>query len=188
MNRKLIVVTAPSGAGKTTIVKHLLDNINDLAFSVSATTRNKRPDEVEGVDYYFMNVSSFQTLINEDAFVEWEQVYEHQYYGTLKKEVERLWALGKYIIFDIDVKGAINIKKIYKDKVLTIFVKPPNKEILINRLKNRKTENPESLKARITKAEVELLYEDKFDYVLINDDLTKAFKEAEKVVFKFLIG
>ncbi len=188
MDKKLIVITAPSGGGKTTIVKHLLNTIENLAFSVSATTRPKRQNEIDGIDYYFMNVENFQKLIKEDQFVEWEQVYENQYYGTLKKEVERLWSFGKYIIFDIDVKGALSIKKLYNKQVLTIFVKPPSKEILINRLKNRKTEKQESLDIRIKKAEIELKFENRFDYVLVNDDMLNAFKEAEKVVFKFLVG
>jgi len=188
MDKKLIVVTAPSGAGKTTIVKHLLDKIPDLAFSVSATTRPKRQSENEAVDYYFINVDTFLQLIKDEAFVEWEQVYENQFYGTLKKEIDRLWSLGKYIVFDIDVKGANNIKKIYNKQVLTIFVKPPSKEILINRLKNRNTEDQKSLNARIKKAELELQFENKFDYVLVNDELERAFNEAENVVFKFLVG
>ena len=183
---KLIIVTAPSGAGKTTIVKHLLKTYDNLAFSISASTRSKREAEVEGKDYYFMDVEKFRSLINRGAFLEWEEVYENQYYGTLKSEVERLWAEGKHVVFDIDVKGAINLKMVYPGSTLTIFVKPPKPEVLAERLKRRQSESEESLQKRITKANFELTFEEKFDVVLINDDLGTALKEAEWIIEKFV--
>ncbi len=183
---KLIIVTAPSGAGKTTIVHHLLEQFGELAFSVSATNRGKRAHEKEGEDYYFLSTPEFKRLVAEGAFLEYEEVYDNQYYGTLKKEIERLWSLGKCIIFDVDVKGATNIKNAYPDESLSIFIKPPSKEILFERLKNRKTETPESLKKRIQRAAEELTYENKFDTVVLNDDLSKALVHAKELVSNFL--
>ena len=183
---KLIIVTAPSGAGKTTIVHHLLSTFDELAFSVSATNRGKRDHETEGVDYYFLSTPEFKHLISGGAFLEYEEVYDNQYYGTLKRELERLWALGKCIIFDVDVKGATNIQKAYPGESLSIFIKPPSKEILLERLKNRKTETPESLKKRIARASEELTYENKFDTVIVNDDLSKALAQADTLVGNFL--
>lgn len=183
---KLIIVTAPSGAGKTTIVHHLLKQFDELAFSVSATNRGKRDHEMDGKDYYFLSTPEFKRLIEEGAFLEYEEVYDNQYYGTLKKEIERLWSLGKCIIFDVDVKGATNIHKSYPTESLTVFIKPPSKDILMERLKNRKTETPESLKKRIARATEELTYEDKFDKVIVNDNLDKALKEAFDIVHSFL--
>jgi guanylate kinase len=183
---KLIVVTAPSGAGKTTIVHYLLNTFENLAFSVSATTRNRRQNETEGRDYYFISADEFRKLVGQGAFLEWEEVYENQYYGTLKREVERLWSEGKHVVFDIDVKGALNIKKIYPENTLTIFVKPPSPEILFERLRKRKSESEESLQKRIAKAAYELTFEDRFDYVLKNDVLEEALKKAETVVAAWL--
>ena len=183
---KLIIVTAPSGAGKTTIVHHLLDKFDELAFSVSATNRVKRAHETDSVDYYFFSTDDFKRLVTEGAFLEYEQVYENQFYGTLKLEIERLWSLGKCIIFDVDVKGATNIQKAYPTESLSIFIKPPSKEILFERLKNRKTETPESLRKRIARATEELTYENKFNKIIVNDDLEKALSQAEKMVFEFL--
>jgi guanylate kinase len=183
---KLIIVTAPSGAGKTTIVHHLLKTFGNLAFSVSATNRIKRAHETDKVDYYFLSTDELKRLITEGAFLEYEEVYDGQYYGTLKKEMERLWALGKCIVFDVDVKGALNIQKAYPKESLSVFIKPPSKDILLERLKNRKTETPESLQKRITRANEELTYEKRFNKVIINDVLEPALKEAEKITRAFL--
>jgi guanylate kinase len=183
---KLIIVTAPSGAGKTTIVHHLLNTFDNLAFSVSATNRAKRAHETDGVDYYFLSTDELQRLIIEGAFLEYEEVYDNQYYGTLKKEMERLWTLGKCIVFDVDVKGAVNIQKAYPKESLSVFIKPPSKDVLLERLKNRKTETPESLKKRITRASEELTYENRFDRVIVNDVLETALKNAEKITRSFL--
>ncbi len=183
---KLIIVTAPSGAGKTTIVHHLLTKFDELAFSVSATNRGKRDYETNGVDYYFLSTPEFIHLISEGAFLEYEEVYDNQYYGTLKRELERLWSLGKCIIFDVDVKGATNIQKAYPGESLSIFIKPPSKEILLERLRKRKTETVESLKKRIARASEELTYENKFDTVIVNDDLAKALAQADTLVGNFL--
>ncbi len=182
---KLIVFTAPSGAGKTTIVRHLLKKFDSLAFSISATTRERRPHEQDGLDYYFLSPEKFKALIDQNAFVEWEEVYENQFYGTLKSEIERLWAAGKHIVFDIDVKGATNIKRQYPSETLAIFVKPPAPEILFERLRERGTESEANLRKRISRAEEELTYENKFDVILVNDILEDALQGAERLVQQF---
>jgi guanylate kinase len=180
---KLIAFTAPSGAGKTTIVRHLLETYKEkLAFSVSATTRAARSHEVHGKDYYFLSLEEWNQKIEAGDFLEWEEVYENQYYGSLKSEVTRLWDLGKWVVFDIDVKGAMNIKKEYGDAAITVFVKPPSPEILFNRLRNRKTETEASLKKRIARATEELTYESRCDLVLLNDDLEQCLKDAERLI------
>lgn len=184
--RKLVLFTAPSGAGKTTIVKRMLQIFDNLAFSVSATTRPKRVHEIDGKDYYFLDTQAFQNRIQAGAFVEWEEVYAGTFYGTLKTEVERLWQLNKDVVFDVDVQGALHIKNTYPEQTLAIFVKPPSKDVLFDRLKARQTENDETLKERISKAEEELKFENKFDYVLVNDVLETAVKEAEHVVRTWL--
>ena len=183
---KLLLITAPSGAGKTTIVRHLLKTFDSLAFSISATTRPKRHYEEEGRDYYFLNQEDFEAIIEKDGFVEWEEVYPGRYYGTLKSELERLWAENKNIIFDIEVKGATNIRNAYPDNSMAVFIKPPSLECLIDRLKGRNTENEDTLKDRIERAKEELLYENKFDKVVVNDDLEKALLDAEIIVKEFL--
>jgi guanylate kinase len=183
---KLVIVTAPSGAGKTTIVRHLLSTFDQLVFSVSATTRSKRDYEVEGKDYYFISQEAFRQHIAQGDFLEWEEVYDNQFYGTLKSEVARIWNAHLQIIFDIDVKGALNIKKSYPHDSLAIFVKPPSAEVLYQRLKGRQTETPESLQKRLARAEEELGYKDKFDHVLVNDTLEHALEESERVVRDFL--
>lgn len=183
---KLVIFTAPSGAGKTTIVKHLLSRLDNFAFSVSATSRPKRDYEVEGQHYYFLSPTEFRRRIENDEFMEWQEVYDGQYYGTLKSEIEKLWDAGKHIIFDIDVKGAYNLKQNYTGHALAIFVKPPSTEILYERLRKRGTETPESFRKRVKRATLELSYEDKFDYVLLNDDLQQAVNEAEQVVLDYL--
>jgi len=183
---KLVIVTAPSGAGKTTVVRHLLKTFDCLAFSVSATTRKPRPNEKEGVDYYFVSRGQFSQLVKEQAFVEWEELYPGQCSGTLVSEIERLWAAGKNILFDIDVKGAANIKKAFPEHSLAIFVKPPSEAVLFERLRRRKTESEESLGNRISRAKIELTCEKEFDIVLVNDVLQIALKEAEQLVGTFL--
>jgi len=183
---KMLVFTAPSGAGKTTIVRHLLKSYEKLDFSVSATNRKKREKEIEGRDYYFLDTAAFKSKIADEEFVEWEEVYDDQFYGTLKSEIDRLWALGKHIVFDIDVRGATNIKKLYQDQCLAIFIKPPSINVLINRLKKRDTETVESLNKRITRVKREMLYEQTFDKVLVNDLLEVSLKEAELIVEDFL--
>ena len=182
----MLIFAAPSGAGKTTIVHHLLDTFDSLAFSVSATTRPRRAHEVNGKDYYFISPEEFREQIRQDAFAEWEEVYENLYYGTLKSEIQRLWNAGKLIVFDIDVEGAMNLKKQYPKESLAIFIKPPSLNILTERLRQRKTENEESLQKRLNKAVKELDYENKFDLILVNDVLVDALKEAEHIVRDFL--
>jgi guanylate kinase len=179
---KLYVFAAPSGAGKTTIVQHLLSKFNHLAFSISATTRPKRDHEVDGKHYHFLSAHDFRQKIKDDAFVEWEEVYPNRYYGTLKSEVRRLWDLNKDILFDIDVKGALNIKNCYPKECLTVFVKPPSIDTLIKRLKLRNTEDTDSLKTRISRMKEEFSYEKEFDYILINDILDVALTEAERII------
>ena len=184
---KTIIFTAPSGAGKTTIVHHLLNKYPDkLGFSISATTRNKRENEKNGKDYYFLSHKEFKDKIKNNEFLEYEEVYENQYYGTLLSEVQRLWNEGKTVIFDIDVKGATKIKNYYGDNCLAVFIAPPSVEKLIERLKNRGTESAESLKKRIARVKREMKYKDKFDTVLINDDLETAKENAEKIVLDFI--
>jgi guanylate kinase len=187
-SRKMIVFTAPSGAGKTTLVKHLLDSYEFLDFSISATTRTKRPHETEGKDYYFLTPEEFKRRINADEFIEYEEVYEDQFYGTLRSEVDRIWDSGKAIIFDIDVKGAKNIKNLYGDQCLTIFVRPPSLEVLISRLTARATETEESLRKRIARIREEVTYEPIFDTVVVNDLLEVAKKESEYLTENFILG
>ncbi|HAV28296.1 MAG TPA: guanylate kinase [Saprospirales bacterium] len=184
---KMVIFTAPSGAGKTTIVRHLLKRYkNQLGFSTSATTRDRRDHEVDGKDYYFLSLEKFRQKISDGAFVEYEEVYRDQFYGTLKSEIERIWSLGKHIIFDIEVKGATNIKSIYGDECLAVFIKPPSFSILVERLKNRKSETQSSLSKRISRMKKELSYESSFNEVLVNDLLTVACKEAEIMIESFL--
>jgi len=184
---KLIIFSAPSGSGKTTIAKHLLAINPQLGFSISACTRDKRGRmEEDGKDYYFLTPEAFKKKIDNNEFVEWEEVYPGAFYGTLKSEIERIWALGKTVIFDVDVKGGLNLKKFYKDKALAIFVKPPSLEVLEQRLKDRNTESPESISGRLFKVKFELSFEHKFDVTLVNSNLQIAFAEAEKLVNDFI--
>jgi len=183
---KSIIVCAPSGAGKTTIVRHLLKTFPILAFSVSATSRQPRKGEIAGIHYHFISAENFRNKINTSDFIEWEEVYPDQYYGTLRSEIDRLWNTGKHVIFDVDVEGGVNLKRIFGDRALAIFVRPPNLEVLEERLRARGTETEESLQKRLTKAERELSYESKFDTTVINDVLSVTCKEAEEKVKKFL--
>lgn len=186
MEGKLIIFTAPSGAGKTTLVKHILKTRQDVAFSISATTREQRYGEVNGMDYYFISAAEFKEKIKKGEFLEYQEVYENQFYGTLKSEITRLWGMGKHVLFDIDVKGAVNIKKAYQDKALTVFVKPPSREILFQRLRDRRTDDENSIQKRIARVTEELTYEERFDKTLVNDDLAQAKSEAETIVKGFL--
>ncbi len=183
---KLIIFSAPSGAGKTTLVHHLLNTRNDIDFSISCTTREKRPNEEHGKDYYFISVEEFKNHIALDAFAEWEEVYPNNFYGTLNKEIERVWEMGKTVVFDIDVKGGLNLKKKFGDQALAIFVQAPSIQELKNRLTSRNTESPEKLQMRIDKAEEEMQYAKDFDVIIVNDNLEKAKKETEQVVSDFL--
>ena len=183
---KLLIVTAPSGAGKTTIVRHLLSAFPQLQFSVSATNRERRPMEINGRDYYFIATPRFRELVDNGAFLEWEEVYTDQYYGTLRSEVDRILKAGRAVIFDIDVRGALNLKKTYGDKALAIFIQPPSLETLIERLNRRKTEDPGSLKKRIERATEELTFKDHFDRTVVNDDLPQALAETDAMVREFL--
>ncbi|UBZ16004.1 guanylate kinase [Flagellimonas marinaquae] len=184
---KLIIFSAPSGSGKTTIVKHLLNQPElNLAFSISATSRPRRGKEKNGVNYYFMSVSQFKRHIKDGDFLEWEEVYRDNFYGTLKSEVERLWAEGKNVIFDIDVSGGLRIKKKFPEKTLAVFVKPPSVDELKIRLKKRSTESDDKINMRIAKASVELATAPQFDKIIKNYDLNVALDEAHKLVAEFL--
>ncbi len=186
MDGKLFIFSAPSGSGKTSIVKELLKRIPNLEFSVSACSRPKRPHEVHGKDYYFISADEFRKKIEADEFLEWEEVYKDHFYGTLKSEVNRIWAKGNHVIFDVDVVGGLNIKEQYQDKALSVFIMPPSMEDLKNRLQNRETETPETLKKRLDKAEFEMEFASRFDVVIINDSLSDAIDEAERKVKTFI--
>ncbi|WP_026703669.1 guanylate kinase [Flavobacterium soli] len=186
-NGKLLVFSAPSGSGKTTIVKYLLAQKElHLDFSISATSREKRGDEVDGKDYYFLSAEAFQQKIKENAFVEYEEVYKDNYYGTLKSELDRIWNEGKHVIFDIDVIGGLEIKRQFPDKTLAIFVSPPSVEELERRLRFRQTETEEKIQMRLAKAEREIAESDKFDVILKNYDLENAKTDAYKLVSDYL--
>jgi len=183
---KVLIFSAPSGAGKTTVVHHLLQHFDNLSFSVSATSREKRGKEIDGKDYYFFSPQEFKSKIENDEFVEWEEVYHNKYYGTLKSEVERIWKSGKHIVFDVDVEGGINLKKIFGDKALAIFIKAPDIQHLERRLQARLTESEESIKERVAKATIELEKAPQFDIILLNDKLKDTFEKAEKIVSEFI--
>ncbi|MBW7844670.1 MAG: guanylate kinase [Bacteroidia bacterium] len=185
-NNKIIIFCAPSGSGKTTIVKHLIASNNRLAFSVSACTRKQRANEVNGKDYYFISMQEFKDKIANNEFIEYEEVYDGNYYGTLKSEISRLWEQNKVIIFDVDVIGGLNLKKYFGDAALAVFVKPPNIKVLEERLRFRSTETEENLQIRIKKAITELSYEHMFERVLLNENLDKTFIEAEQLIHDFI--
>ncbi len=186
MQGKLLILSAPSGAGKTTIVRHLLKKFPNLEFSISACSRPKRNNEVHGKDYYFLSVDEFRSRIDNDQFIEWEEVYSGSYYGTLKSEIERIWAKNNVVVFDVDVKGGINLKKIFGDKALSVFVMPPSIDALKQRLERRNTETEESLNKRVGKAAEEMTYANQFDRILVNEVLETAFAEAETIVKNFI--
>ncbi|MFB6319351.1 guanylate kinase [Saccharicrinis sp. FJH54] len=183
---KLIIFSAPSGSGKTTLVKHVLSKGFNLEFSISATSRNPRGTEENGKDYYFLSPEEFRKKIDEGAFLEWEEVYSNTFYGTLKSEVDRITANGNNVVFDVDVVGGLNIKSFYGERALAVFVQPPSVEELEKRLESRGTDDAETIKKRIDKAEQELSYAGKFDVIIINDNLDEATKETEKILRNFL--
>lgn len=183
---KLVIFSAPSGAGKTTIVHYLLNKLPELEFSISATTRECRGDEVNNQDYYFISTEDFLHKVAKHEFIEFEEVYSGTFYGTLKSEIERIWRAGKVVVFDIDVEGGLRLKKKFGDQALAIFVQPPSLEVLVQRLSGRGTDTAEKLKERIDKAGKELGYADKFDVILPNNDLRTACEEAEELVEGFI--
>jgi guanylate kinase len=183
---KSIIVSAPSGAGKTTIVHRLMTEIPALAFSISACSRSARPMEQEGKDYYFLGVEGFKKAIENQEFIEWEEVYTDHYYGTLRREVQRLWDEGRVIIFDVDVVGGLNLKALFKEHALSVFIKPPSVEILEKRLRARETESEERIALRIKKSAWELSQAESFDVCILNDDLEKAVSDAKIQVKRFI--
>lgn len=185
--QRIIVIAAPSGSGKTTIVKRLLKDIPQLSFSISAATRAPRNNEKDGVDYHFLSIDKFQQLIAEDAFIEWEKVYEGKYYGTLKSEIDKIFSKGNCPILDVDVLGAVNLKKQFGEKVLSIFIKAPSIEILKERLTNRGTDSPEIIAERVAKATYELGFENQFDKVVVNDNLEAAIAQTKEIIKTVMI-
>lgn len=186
MAGKAIIFSAPSGSGKTTIVKHLLKNNTDLGFSISASTRDKRGrKEQNGMDYHFLSPEEFKAKIDNDEFIEWEEVYEGNYYGTLKEEIQRIWNDGKNVIFDVDVKGGLNLKKYFGEKALAIFVKVPSLEVLEKRLRERGTESHASLSQRLFKAKFEMTFQNRFDVALVNEELDHSLAEAQRLYDEF---
>ena len=187
-NNKVIIFSAPSGSGKSTIVNHLLSKYPFLEFSISATSRAPRGQEMHGKEYFFFSTEEFERLISQEAFVEYEEVYKGSYYGTLKSEIERIWAKGHTILFDIDVKGGVNLKKIFGDAAMAVFVKPPCVEELRKRLIGRGTDTPEAIEKRVAKAAEELTYEKYFDVILVNDRLDESLAEAERLIDSFVLN
>lgn len=186
MTGKIIIITAPSGAGKTSITRYLLKKYPNLAFSISAATRPARGNEKSGVDYYFMTTEEFQEKIQHNEFVEWEMVYEDKYYGTLRSELERIWSEGKVPMLDIDVKGAIHVQKQFPDTSFSIFIEPPSVEELKKRLMSRGTESEESIATRVNKASYELSFKHSFNIVIVNENFEKACRETEEAILNFL--
>lgn len=186
MEGKCIILCAPSGAGKTSITKFLLGQDLGLEFSISACTREKREDEIDGIDYYFISLEGFKNRIENDEFVEWEEVYDESFYGTLSTEIRRIWNKGNNVIFDVDVEGGLSLSKHFGEKALAIFIKPPSMQVLEERLRNRATETEDRIQGRLTKAEKELEYAKWFDTVIVNDDLDEAKQEVYRIVKSFL--
>lgn len=187
MEPKVVIFSAPSGAGKTTVVKHLLAMPEfNLSFSISACSRKKREGEINGKDYYFLSADEFRKKIENNEFLEWEEVYADHFYGSLKSEVERLSAEDKVVVFDVDVKGGLNIKKFYGKNALAVFVKPPSVEVLEQRLRGRSTDSEDAIRTRVDKALYEISFADKFDVILVNDKLDETFAKAEKLLADFL--
>jgi len=183
---KSIIVSAPSGAGKTTIVRKLMEQVPSLAFSISACSRKARPNEIHGKDYYFLGLDGFKTAIENEEFIEWEEVYKDHYYGTLKQEVQRLWSEGKVVIFDVDVVGGMNLKKLFQEKALSVFIEPPSLEVLEHRLRSRETETEDRIALRIKKAAWEIAQAKAFDVSIRNEDLSTAVAEAMSHVTAFI--
>jgi guanylate kinase len=186
MKGKLIIISAPSGAGKSTIVRHLLQKGINLEFSISATTRPPRGKEKDGKEYYFLSVEEFRRRIENGDFIEWEEVYKDQFYGTLKSEIDRIWSRGNHVLFDVDVKGGINLKKIFGLDAISIFIMPPSAEELEKRLIQRGTDNPEKIKMRVAKAEEEMKLTDQFDNIVLNKWLEQAQNEVYRIVSSFI--
>lgn len=186
-NGRAIIFSAPSGSGKTTIVRHLLKSCDFIDFSISATTRSIRKErEIDGKDYYFLSLESFRKKIDCGELVEWEEVYDGNFYGTLKSEIDRLWAKGKHVVFDVDVKGGLKLKEYFKEKALAIFVKVKDFNVLEKRLRHRNTESKKNITKRLAKAEFEMTFENEFDITLISDHLDQTLKTAEKLVLDFI--
>ncbi len=186
MNEKIIIFSAPSGSGKTTILKALIQSDLHLAFSISATSRQQRKNESDGKDYYFFTPEQFKKELIQGSFIEWQEVYENQFYGTLKTEIDRLFALKKNVVFDVDVLGGLSLKRIFGDKAFAIFIMPPSLETLENRLLKRGTETEESLRKRLQKADYELSFAHNFDYILVNDNLEESIETAHRIILEFL--
>lgn len=186
MGNKVVIFSAPSGSGKSTIVRHILERHPEMEFSVSATSRSPRGQERDGVEYLFYSADIFRMLVAEDKFVEYEEVYKDKFYGTLKSEVNRIWAKGHVIIFDVDVKGGVNLKKYFGDDALSVFIQAPSVQVLRERLVKRGTDSPEDIEKRVAKASEEMTYADKFDRILVNDALEKAYSEVDEMVDSFL--
>ncbi|MBI9033645.1 MAG: guanylate kinase [Bacteroidales bacterium] len=186
MTGKLIIFSAPSGSGKTTILKEILKQRNDLEFSISACSRAPRGKEEDGKDYYFLSVADFKQRIHKNQFVEWEEVYDNRFYGTLKSELDRIWSEGKHVVFDVDVVGGLNIKKMYGDQALSIFIQAPSVEILKERLIGRNTEDEENLLLRLNKADEEMSYAPNFDKIIVNDILEDAVQNTHQVIQDFI--
>lgn len=186
MNGKLVIISAPSGAGKTTIVNYLLDKQLNLEFSISATSREPRGREKNGREYYFISPGDFREKINNNEFIEWEEVYKDQFYGTLRSEIDRIWSENNHVLFDVDVKGGINLKNIFRQKAMSIFIMPPSVDELEKRLNKRSTDDPVRIRMRISKALEEIKLADRFDHIVVNDNLEVAQREVYEMVRSFL--